>query len=121
MGLAVLASHLLLDLATSYGTQILFPFSRQRFTLDWLFIIDPYLTGLLLAGAVAALWSVAWGRQVGTLFLAAAGVYFLLCGFYHHQALTLARQVFPDHGRTRPAGSPKRPPHPDPARAGLPA
>ena len=94
IGLAVLASHLLLDLATSYGTQILFPLSRKRFTLDWLFIIDPYLTALLLAGAVAALWSAARGRQVGTIFLAAAGVYFLLCGFYHQQALTLSRQVF---------------------------
>ena len=50
LGLAVLASHLLLDLATSYGTQILFPFSRRRFSLDWLFIIDPYLTALLLVG-----------------------------------------------------------------------
>jgi inner membrane protein len=34
IGLAVVASHLLLDLATSYGTQILFPFSLKRFTLD---------------------------------------------------------------------------------------
>ena len=96
IGLAVVASHLLLDLATSYGTQILFPFSRKRFTLDWLFIIDPYLTALLLAGAVATLWSAQLGRTLGAGFLAAAGVYFLLCGFYHQQALTLARQVFPE-------------------------
>jgi len=95
LGLAVLASHLLLDLATSYGTQILFPFSRKPFALDWLFIIDPYLTVLLLAGAVIALVSATWGRTAGAFFLAAAGIYFLLCGFYHHQALSLARQVFP--------------------------
>jgi inner membrane protein len=74
----------------------LFPFSRQRFTLDWLFIIDPYLTALLLAGALAATWSVTRGRQAGTIFLAATAVYMLLCGFYHHQALLLARQVFPE-------------------------
>ena len=109
LGLAVLASHLLLDLATSYGTQILFPFSRQRFTLDWLFIIDPYLTGLLLFGAVAALASATWGRTAGTYFLAAAGAYVLLCGFYHQQALTLARQVFRQPAATAPAGNPKRP------------
>ncbi len=108
IGLAVLASHLLLDLATSYGTQIMFPFSRKRFTLDWLFIIDPYLTALLLAGALAALWSAAHGRQVGTIFLAAAGVYFLLCGFYHQQALTLARQVFRPPAAIVPGGGPKR-------------
>ncbi len=34
LGLAVLASHLCLDLATSYGTQILFPFSRRA--LPWI-------------------------------------------------------------------------------------
>jgi len=109
LGLAVLASHLLLDLATSYGTQILFPFSRQRFTLDWLFIIDPYLTGLLLFGAAAALASATWGRTAGTYFLAAAGAYVLLCGFYHQQALTLARQMFHQPAATAPTGHPKRP------------
>jgi inner membrane protein len=94
LGLAVLASHLLLDLFTSYGTQILLPFSRKRLALDWLFIIDPYLTALLLAGFVAAVCSAAWGRQVGAFSLAVAGVYILLCASYHHQALNLARQVF---------------------------
>ena len=94
LGLAVLASHLLaLDLATSYGTQLLFPFSRKRFALDWLFIIDPYLTVLLLAGAVAAPLH-GWGHRAGLAFLAAAGGYLLLCGCYHRQALALARQVF---------------------------
>ncbi len=107
LGLAVLASHLLLDLATSYGTQILYPFSRKRFTLDWLFIIDPYLTALLLAGAMAALWSAASGRTVGAYFLAAAGVYVLLCGFYHHQALAVARQVFRQASASPPACIPR--------------
>ncbi len=109
LGLAVLASHLLLDLATSYGTQVLFPCSRQRFTLDWLFIIDPYLTGLLLGGAVAALAAATWGRTAGTYLLAAAGAYVLLCGFYHHQALTLARQMFHPPAAIAPAGNPKAP------------
>ncbi len=52
LGLVVLLSHLLLDLATSYGTQILSPFSGRRLALDWLFIIDPYFTALLLIGAI---------------------------------------------------------------------
>jgi len=94
LALAVLASHLLLDLATSYGTKILFPFSRKGFSLDWLFIIDPFLTGLLLAGAVAALVPAAWARPAGAFCLTAAGVYVLLCGLYHRQALNLACQVF---------------------------
>jgi len=95
LGLAVLSAHVFLDLATSYGTQIFNPLSRQRFSLDWLFIIDPYFTTLLLAGAAAALVSPAWGRKLGACCLAAAGGYLVLCGLYHYQALTLARQVFP--------------------------
>ena len=94
LGLIILASHLLLDLATSYGTQILSPFSRRRFSLDWVFIIDPYITALLLAGAVSALAFHFWSPRLGAWFLAAALVYLLTCGFYHHQAFTLARQVF---------------------------
>ncbi|MFZ5453978.1 MAG: metal-dependent hydrolase [Thermodesulfobacteriota bacterium] len=94
LGLAVLASHLLLDWATSYGTQLLNPLSRRKFTLDWIFIIDPYFTFLLLAGALVALISPDWGRRAGAACLAGACVYLLICGYYHHQALNLARQVF---------------------------
>jgi inner membrane protein len=94
IGLAVLASHLLLDLATSYGTQIFSPFSRHRFSLDWVFIIDPYLTALVAAGAVSALAFSSWGPRLGAWFLAAASGYILMCACYHHQALNLARQVF---------------------------
>ncbi len=110
IGLAVLASHLLLDLATSYGTQILFPFFRRRFTLDWLFILDPYLTALLLAGAVTALAFAARGPKFGAVFLAAAGVYLLLCGWYHHQVLALARRTFAGALAGHPGYHP-RPPH----------
>ena len=96
LGLAVLASHLLLDLATSYGTQLLSPFSRRRLSLDWIFIIDPYFTALLLVGAIAALSLPLWGPRLGAWFLAVAGLYLLVCASYHHQALDLARRVFQD-------------------------
>ena len=107
LGLAVLASHLLLDLATSYGTQILFPFSRRRFSLDWLFIIDPYLTALLLVGYLTAICFAARSREFGAFFLAAAGIYLLVCACYHHQALNLARQVFPESSAAGAASGPK--------------
>ena len=67
LGLVALGSHLLLDLATSYGTQALSPFSRRRFSLDWIFIIDPYFTALLLAGAIAALYLAPLGAPAGSL------------------------------------------------------
>ncbi len=93
LGLAVLVSHLLLDLATPFGTQIFSPFTRRRVALDWLFI-NPYLTSLLVVGACAALFLPNWGRQAGAFFLAAAVAYTFLCGFYHQRALALAHQVF---------------------------
>jgi inner membrane protein len=96
LGLAVLASHLLLDLATSYGTQLLSPFSRRRFALDWIFIIDPYFTALLLAGAIAALTWPLWGPRLGAWCMAAAAVYLLVCATYHHQAVDLAGRIFQD-------------------------
>lgn len=94
LGLTILASHLLLDLATSYGTQLFSPFSRRKLSLDWLFIIDPYVTALFSVAAASALFIPVWGRKVAAFFLAATGIYLLICGFYHHQALALARQVF---------------------------
>jgi len=96
LGLVVLGSHLLLDLATSYGTQLFSPFSRRRLSLDWIFIIDPYFTALLVAGAIAALSLPLWGPRLGAWFLTAAAVYLLVCASYHHQALDLARRIFPD-------------------------
>lgn len=94
LGLAILTTHLILDLATSYGTQVFSPLSRRKYTLDWIFIIDPYFTFLLLAGTLAAFLSPAWGRRAGAACLAGAAGYLLVCGYYHHQALNLARQVF---------------------------
>jgi inner membrane protein len=94
IGLLVLTSHLLLDWTTSYGTQLLNPFTRAKLSLDWVFIIDPYLTALLAAGALATLVSTGWGRTVGAACLGLGALYILLCGFYHHQALNLAREIY---------------------------
>jgi membrane-bound metal-dependent hydrolase YbcI (DUF457 family) len=94
IGFLVLASHLFLDWTTSYGTQLLNPFTKAKLSLDWVFIIDPYLTALLTAGALATLIPTGWGRTVGAACLGLGAAYILLCGFYHHQAMNLARQVF---------------------------
>ncbi len=90
LGAAVLASHLFLDLATSYGIQLLSPFSRRKFSLDLLFIVDPLLTLLLAAGALTALLR-PHRRRLAALALGLAGGYLLVCTFYQHQALALAR------------------------------
>ncbi|MFW5838188.1 MAG: metal-dependent hydrolase [Desulfovibrionaceae bacterium] len=46
--LFILTAHVFLDLITSYGTQLLAPFSDRRFSLDAVFIIDPVFTASLL-------------------------------------------------------------------------
>lgn len=52
MGIAL---HIVGDLITPFGTMIFAPLSDARHTLSTTFIIDLWLTGLLLAGLVAAL------------------------------------------------------------------
>ena len=44
-----LLTHPLLDLFTTYGTQLLWPFSRHRFALDAVAILDPFYSLLLVA------------------------------------------------------------------------
>lgn len=50
LGFFALLSHGLLDTMTSYGTQLLWPFSNHRFAIDAVAVIDPfYSVPLLLA------------------------------------------------------------------------
>ena len=50
-----LLTHPLLDLFTTYGTQLLAPFSSRRFALDAVAIIDPAYSLLLAGGIVIGL------------------------------------------------------------------
>ncbi len=47
-------THPLLDVFTSYGTQLLAPFSRRRFVLDGVGIIDPFYTLPLIIALLIA-------------------------------------------------------------------
>jgi len=59
---AVLFTHPLLDLFTSYGTQLLAPFSTRRFALDAVAIIDPAYTVWLVAALLIG-WLTGWGSR----------------------------------------------------------
>ncbi|ABI55446.1 metal-dependent hydrolase [Alkalilimnicola ehrlichii MLHE-1] len=48
--------HILGDLITSYGTQLLAPFSSHGFAWNTTFIIDPWFSGLLLGGLILSLY-----------------------------------------------------------------
>lgn len=54
--LAGYVSHCLLDAATSYGTQLLWPLTRHRFGWDLIAIVDLAFTVPLLLGLLLAWW-----------------------------------------------------------------
>lgn len=58
----VLFTHILLDVQTTYGTQVFYPFSDWPITTDSIFIIDPVYTLLLLFGLIPALF-MEWSSQ----------------------------------------------------------
>lgn len=54
---AFILVHILLDLCTSYGTQVLSPFTNRRYTLNCLFIVDPiFLVALVSLWGMSRLW-----------------------------------------------------------------
>ena len=80
-------SHILLDLLTSYGTMIFLPFSDRRISWDTLFIIDPFVSGIILGGIVLAYGWPSRSVRVGRSALALLGVYILLAAAGHQIAL----------------------------------
>ena len=84
-------SHALLDAATSYGTQLLWPFSGTRAGWDLISIIDPVFTLALAIGLAWALARRRLGPAVGGLAFAAA--YLAFGGVQHARAVSAQRTV----------------------------
>ena len=94
----VICVHDFMDLATSYGTLLLSPFSDHRFTLDWLFIVDLYLAAVLLIPLIA---SYLWKRKrlaLVRISLVLAILYYGICAYNHSRALSLAKQFVQEKG-----------------------
>jgi inner membrane protein len=87
LALAGIVSHILLDWITSWGTMFFSPLSWHRYALDWVFIIDPFFTGILLAAAVAALLVRRRSRAIAAIGLVWLTGYIGLCGWLHHEVL----------------------------------
>ncbi len=74
-----LITHPLLDVFTTYGTQLLAPFDRTRFAIDGASIIDPlYSLPLLLTCALAARSNRARARKVARVALVISTLYLCL-------------------------------------------
>ncbi|MCP4001248.1 MAG: metal-dependent hydrolase [Gammaproteobacteria bacterium] len=81
------ATHGLLDACTSYGTQLLWPFSNERFAFNTISIVDPLFTLPLLALIIIGL------KKNNTAFAKAALCWVLAyqgLGFYQHQRVAAA-------------------------------
>ncbi len=77
----VLFTHVFIDACTSYGTQVLQPFSNYTFSFNTIFIIDPFYSLPLMAGVLISLfmrrhtparrWANYLGLGFSSLYLAA--------------------------------------------------
>lgn len=90
------ATHGLLDAFTSYGTQLWWPISRARVAWDYVAIIDPIYTLLLVVGVVAARRRASPRPALAALIASTA--YLALGGVLHARALTAARKIADERG-----------------------
>jgi membrane-bound metal-dependent hydrolase YbcI (DUF457 family) len=94
MALLGVASHILLDWCTSWGTMILWP-ERARLALDHLFIVDPWYWGIL---SIPILASLRYRKKRVAIFrvgLVVALAYHGLAAFNHHRAMVLGQREGP--------------------------
>jgi inner membrane protein len=82
---AGMASHLVLDWLTNYGTELLWPLTDARFALSCVFIVDPYVWVMLGVGLWAAIRT--QRAKVACVGLAVVCGYFLFCGASRAYAL----------------------------------
>ncbi len=87
----VLITHPLLDLFTSYGTQLLAPLSDHRFALNAISIIDPLYTLLLIISLVIGLFDIRKSTSVSCIALFLSTAYLLQGLVEQHKALKIAR------------------------------
>jgi inner membrane protein len=101
LAVAALVSHPLLDLCTTWGTQLLSPLSDRRFSLDWIAIIDPAYGLLLAAGLAIGLRAGVESlraRRAGVAVIALSCLYLLLGGFVNARIAELAREDLRERG-----------------------
>ncbi|MET0619678.1 MAG: metal-dependent hydrolase [Thermoanaerobaculia bacterium] len=86
-----IASHIVFDWATSFGTMFWTPVSRARHSLDWLFIIDPIFTGITLGTLVLCLIFRTRARRIARVGSGVLASYLAICAVLHARALAIWR------------------------------
>ncbi len=88
-----IGSHILFDWITSFGTMFFFPISRARYSLDWVFILDPFFTGIAGATFLASVLIRSRGRAIAAAGSVALAAYIGLCAVLHARALAAWREA----------------------------
>jgi len=88
--------HILLDFITSYGTKLFAPLAGAPLAFPSTFIIDPWITLILLLGALAAWYRP--GRLLPRCSLAVLAAFLLFQGSMKLNALEHAREAASDKG-----------------------
>ncbi len=94
LAVVALVTHPLLDLFTTYGTQLLSPFSDRRFALDAVAIIDPAYSLALAAGIAIGLragLTTPASRRAGWTALGVSSLYIALGLWVNGRAEAIAR------------------------------
>ncbi len=85
-----MAMHVGLDLTNSYGVRCLWPISKKRYALDWIFFIDAPILGVTLLTL-----AVAWGARDHAAWLAIVSVVYVACMI----GIVIARAVIANRAR----------------------
>ncbi len=94
LGLLGIVLHVAFDLVNAFGVVLLWPFTRHRFELESVFIIDLVIWGLM-AGAIGIarfLKSDDAKQRTYRIAVATLGAYVLICLAAHSRAEVLARE-----------------------------
>ena len=103
--LAGIALHLMLDIVNSYGTPVLMPFSSAQYSLNLDVIIDAYVLGPLLLGAVAVWVWPSFQKHTALIVLVIIISGFLFRFIQQQQAARLIAKIEPsDRTVLIPAG-----------------
>ena len=86
-------SHIVFDWITSFGIMFWIPVSRRRYSLDWVFILDPFFTGIVSVTLLAATIFRAKGRLISTIGGAVLLAYVALCAVLHAAALRAWQRI----------------------------
>jgi inner membrane protein len=97
------ATHGPLDAATTYGTRLFWPLSDYRVGLDWISIIDPLFTLVLLVGLGLALWRRTAGPAVAALLCCA--LYLGVGMLQRERALAAQERIATARGHARDRGA----------------